>query len=220
MTEWSPAEGDRNGGMARCYACLRPRSRCRCGERVVLENRTHFLICMHPREWRHQKTGTGRLLHLGLAHSHLVVHEAPGSAPEVTRLLESPTYAAHLVYPGAGSLDLDRGERPDLQGRTLLAILLDGTWRQAKRMFALSPEFHTLPRLSFSPAVPSAFRIKRQPAPHCLSTLEAAVTLMAALKRVGLETADGAPLFESFQDMVRFQEGFFRMKDGAPALES
>jgi DTW domain-containing protein YfiP len=170
--------------------------------------RTHFLICMHPREWRHQKTGTGRMLHLGLRHSTLVVSESPGSDPAVRDLMQNPGLAAHLVYPGAQSIDLAGGQKPELGGRLLLSILLDGTWRQARRMMKLSPEFHTLPRLSFIPQNPSAFRIKRQPEPHCLSTIEAAVTLMATLKGLGLEDAEGSPLFEEFQKMVRFQESF------------
>jgi DTW domain-containing protein YfiP len=94
-----------------------------------------------------------------------------------------------LLYPSKGALNLsDNGfSGALLPGRQLLVILLDATWRNAKKMFNRSLTLQKLPRIMFVPREKSRYVIKKQPHDWCLSTLEAAHELLLALEKSGLD---------------------------------
>lgn len=201
-----------------CYRCFWPRPLCWCGSIQPMATRTRFLVLMHPKEFKEEKAGTGRLTHLCLTESEIQVGLAFDQHEAVQEILADPRYAPFLLYPGAGAIDLaDRSDRTDqaetpgteplapvVRGeKRLLIIILDATWSAARKMLRLSPSLQRLPRLMFRPTAPSKFVIKQQPQPGCLSTLEAVHELLHALTRAGLDRyplPDQLPgLFERMQ---------------------
>ena len=68
-------EGMRVAGMSRpmCYRCFWPESQCWCERVPVLETTTRFVILMHPKEFKREKAGTGRLTQLSLSNSEIQV---------------------------------------------------------------------------------------------------------------------------------------------------
>jgi len=73
-------------------------------------------------------------------------------------------------------------------------------------MLRLSPSLQALPRIMFTPAAPSRFIIKQQPAAGCLSTLEAVHELITGLERAGLDAyPEPGQLLEIFHRMQDFQ---------------
>lgn len=154
-----------------------------------MTTRTKFVFLMHPKEFKQEKAGTGRLTHLCLAGSELHMGIAFDQHETVQALIADPAYFPMLIYPGAQARNLSRGDlQPaDLGGRRLLVLLLDGTWAGARKMLKLSPSLQRLPRLMFTPATPSRYIIKHQPQVGCLSTLEAAHELLLALERSDLD---------------------------------
>ncbi|HTU60950.1 MAG TPA: tRNA-uridine aminocarboxypropyltransferase, partial [Polyangiales bacterium] len=139
-------------------------------------NQTPITILQHKRESRHA-IGTVRIAELGLARCHVEI--VPASARSGT---ERPSWLpanAGLLYPGAGSRDLaelSAAERPGA------LVILDGTWHQARQLFRDHAFLHDLPRFSLSPAAPSRYRIRREPAEHCISTIEAIVQALSLLE--------------------------------------
>ncbi len=173
-----------------------------------MATRTKFVLLMHPKEWKQEKAGTGRLTHLCLADSELHMGIAFDEQAAVSALLHDPQYLPMLLYPGpeALNLSLPAPPLPDLGGRRLLVLILDGTWSCARKMLKLSPSLQRLPRLMFTPTAPSRFVIKQQPQAGCLSTLEAVHELLLALERHGLDAyPDQAQLLGLFQRMQDFQ---------------
>ena len=154
-----------------------------------MATRTKFVFLMHPKEFKQEKAGTGRLTHLCLAGSELHMGIAFDDHEAVQALLADPAYFPMLVYPGPQARNLSRGDlQPaDLNGRRLLVFLLDGTWAGARKMLKLSPGLQRLPRVMFTPATPSRYVIKQQPQVGCLSTLEATHELLVALERSALD---------------------------------
>jgi len=61
-------------------------------------------------------------------------------------------------------------------------VVLDGSWRQARRMSHRLPALATLPRFSPPPAVPPPARIRRPPFEGGMSTLEAIARAVAQLE--------------------------------------
>ena len=171
-----------------CYRCFWPKTLCWCSSIRPVETRSKLVFLMHPKEYKEQRTGTGRLTHLCLAGSDLHMGVGFDQHEAVQNLIRDPDNFPVLLYPGPQARVLPGGLQPDeLAGRRLVVFLLDGTWSCARKMLRLSPSLQRLPRIMFPPAAPSRFVIKHQPMVGCLSTLEATHELLLALERAGLD---------------------------------
>jgi hypothetical protein len=183
---------------------------CVCALVPRIMNRTPVVILQHKRERRHP-LGTVRLLRLALERVRVEVAYQESVPP-----LPLPEGTA-LLYPGPEARELDSlapGERPGA------LVLLDGTWSQARRMFRESPWLQALPRVALLPAAPSRYRIRKEPRPRFLSTLEAAVLALRALEP---DTPGLAELVGAFDRMIEAQVGFMpeeRRPAKAPAWEA
>jgi DTW domain-containing protein YfiP len=173
-----------------------------------MPSRTRFVLLMHPKEFKQEKAGTGRLTHLCLADSEIQVGTDFEQHAEVQSLLRDPDNQVVLLYPGPTARNLSQGELApaELGGRRLVVLVLDATWACARKMLRLSPSLQALPRIMFTPSAPSRFIIKQQPQAGCLSTLEAIHETLLALEQSGLDAyPDKTQLLELFDRMQRYQ---------------
>lgn len=219
-----------------CYRCFWPEKLCWCASLRPMATRTRFVFLMHPKEFKEEKAGTGRLTHLCLPNSELRMGKGFDTDEDVQALIHNPVNFPVLLYPGKGALNLSDVRKGDaslatldaqLEQRTLLVFLLDATWSGARKMLRLSPGLQRLPRLMFTPSAPSRYIIKQQPVEGCLSTLEAVHELLTVLARAGLDRyEDPAQLLGLFQRMQDFQiscaadpnrAGYRRQPYGSPA---
>ena len=185
----------------RCLRCWRPDALCYCRALEPAVTRTHVVIFQHPRE-RAMKMGTARLAHLGLAGSELHVGMPGDDHPRVRALAAAPPGQVALLYPahdGASS------HPPGPPPQTL--VIVDGTWSTARKMLAHSRLLRELPRLALQPATPSTYRIRREPAAHCLSTVEA---IVAALVELEGDAARFTPLLAAFAGLIDRQIDYAR----------
>jgi len=193
-----------------CYRCFWPKAHCWCSSVTPMPTRTRFAFLMHPKEFKEEKAGTGRLTHLCLPNSKIYMGSEFDTHAEVRELLRDPHYFPMLVYPGPNAVNLSHPQtaltRETLGGRALLVLLLDATWACARKMLRVSPSLQRLPRIMFTPAAPSRYVIKQQPQEGCLSTLECTHELLLALERAGLDTYERPEqLLALFQRMQDFQ---------------
>lgn len=173
-----------------CYRCFWPQALCWCGQLPTVETRTRFVVLMHPKEFKQEKAGTGRLAHLSLPNSEIQVGVAFDEHPAVRRLLADPDKHVVLLYPGQTAVNLSAAGAtvPVGTGKQLVVLVLDATWSCARKMLKLSPSLQRLPRIMFTPSAPSRFVIKQQPLAGCLSTIESLHELIVAMNARGLET--------------------------------
>ncbi len=163
---------------------------------------------MHPKEFKQEKAGTGRLTALSLAGSQIEMGIGFDDHPAVNRLIDDPRNFPVLLYPAMGAMNVSEGGlAPEmLNDRRLVVFLLDATWACAKKMLTESKRLQSLPKLMFTPVEKSRFVIKRQPHEWCLSTLEAVHQLLGALEASGLDTyPDPGALPALFHKMQQFQ---------------
>jgi DTW domain-containing protein YfiP len=195
-------DSGRSGAVSRikCYRCFWPQSLCWCSSIQPMATRTRFVFLMHPKEFKHEKAGTGRLTHLCLPNSEIRMGKTFDDHEDVQALIDDPGNYCVLLYPGQDALNLSRPSdlqlstfNLQLRERRLVVFLIDATWSGARKMLRLSPSLQRLPRIMFTPSAPSRFIIKQQPQAGCLSTLEATHELLIVLERLGL---DGYPLPE------------------------
>lgn len=144
--------------------------------------------------------GTARMTNLGLANSELHVGADLDLHPRVRELADDPTGTA-LLFPGPDAIE--PWALPGGPPTTL--VVLDGTWIQAQKMFARSHLLQRLPRVAFMPAAPGAYRIRREPAAHCLATVEAVVQVLGRLEN---DPDRFVPLLRAFEQMVEQQLHF------------
>jgi len=163
----------------RCVRCRRPRTLCLCPHLVPRSTRTRVVILQHPRE-HGVRMNTARLAALALADAELHVGVRFDDHPRVVELAAEPRGQVALLYPGPGATPLDQVREPPA---TL--VVVDGTWHTARKLVARNALLRALPRVALQPATPSAYRIRREPAPHCLSTVEAIMDALTALEGDG-----------------------------------
>jgi len=182
-----------------CTACGRPASVCLCAQIVPVTTRTRVVILQHPRE-SGVPINTARLAELALPNSERHVGVEFGASARVQASLANADAPAILLFPGPGARDL-AVERPP---HPVTLVVLDGTWWQAQKLLKRNPELLSLPRYALAPATPSRYRIRREPAEHCVSTIEAIVQALVALEG----RADARALLRPFDAMVEHQLRF------------
>lgn len=178
---------------ARCYRCLRPAAMCHCATLPTVPTRTRVVILQHPHERAHP-FGTARIVRLCLPNASVHVPYA-GLTGTLEERLDVPADAVVLYpRPDAPLLDeLPTAARPS----TLIAI--DGTWAHARRLYRENAWLHALPHARLAPAEPSRYRIRQEPRPDYVSTLEA---IVHALRVLEPDTAGLDELLRAFDGMI------------------
>lgn len=85
-----------------------------------------------------------------------------------------------LLYPSKDSIPM---EELDSSDGPFNLILLDGTWPQARSMYAASPLLHKMRQVRLIMSRISTYVIRTQPMEGALSTLETAAEALAILER-------------------------------------
>lgn len=85
-----------------------------------------------------------------------------------------------LLYPSKTAIDI-RDLQNDRESYNL--VLLDGTWPQAKAIYASSPILHSLKQVKLLTSASSSYIIRTQPTEGCLSTLETAAEALSQLEK-------------------------------------
>ncbi|QYK05073.1 DTW domain-containing protein [Shewanella zhangzhouensis] len=179
-----------------CVNCHFPLRVCVCDAISPVAARTRVWVLKHPSEVEHGKN-SARLLPLILDTARIFVGESEADFAALRQQLEVENLAPVLVYPadeGEEFSPSSTGGQPD--SRVLL--LLDGTWRKALKMYHLNPWLHGLPKLSFTPDTPSAYRIRKASRSDSLSTLEAAACALECLE----PELDTGPMLQCFDAMI------------------
>jgi len=169
---------------------------CYCRELSPVPTRTRVVLLQHPRE-RRVAIGTARIAHLGLSNSELHLGVDFSRDEAVRAVAEGRRGRAAVLYPveGARPLETFRGELDAL-------VVVDGTWTQAKKVLERNPVLASLPRVRLAPSRPGNYRIRKEPAAHCLSTVEAVVDALSQLEG---EPERFGPLLRAFERMVDLQ---------------
>ena len=186
-----------------CYRCWRAKILCLCGHVRVVENPVEILYLQHPNE-RTMPFNTARLAHLSLSNSRLV-HGLEFDGTKTVQELRARKERVGILFPS--SLAKDLSEAPsDLE--TL--VIIDGTWREAKKIIYLSPSLLEFPHFAFVPEKPSNYRIRKEPKDEYISTIEATVT---SLRILDGDPAKYQELLDLFDRMVDRQVDFQRMNN-------
>jgi len=155
----------------------------------------------HPDEASNKKA-TAIIAELGLQQYQRWVGEDFKEHDALNQLLENETGGVAVLYPTDGAEKLDVNLELTSARSIEVLIVIDGTWRKARKIWRLNPQLHQLQAVTFNEVLSSDYRIRKEPEAGCLSTVESIVFALRLL--------EGKPqayqgLLDLFIEMVDFQ---------------
>ncbi|MBW3166040.1 tRNA-uridine aminocarboxypropyltransferase [Ferrimonas balearica] len=168
----------RGATVPRCPRCQIAVEHCCCAWARPGQSHLRFCLLMHHKEPM-KPTNTGRLIAEILPDTAAFCWDRTEPDPALLALLADPQYQPMIVFPGQYSTPERVHETIAVPtGKNPLLILLDGTWKQARRMFQ-SDYLAGLPVLSITPEALSRYKLRSAAHDHQLATAEVAAQVLA-----------------------------------------
>ncbi|GAA4894687.1 tRNA-uridine aminocarboxypropyltransferase [Ferrimonas pelagia] len=168
----------RGATVVRCPRCQIAQDHCCCPWARPGQSPLRFVLLMHHKEPM-KPTNTGRLIAEILPDTLAFCWDRTEPDPNLLTLLADPRYQPMVVFPATHAEPSQVIETiADTPGKQPLLILLDGTWKQARRMFQ-SDYLAKLPVLSIDPEAASQYKLRSAAHPHQLATAEVAAQVLA-----------------------------------------
>ena len=147
---------------------------CICAEIPAVSTKTSVLVIRHERE-SFKSTGTARVAQLALPNSEIL--DSGEEAALTNELLTGRLlHGASVLFPSPQPAPWPS------PGVVQKLVVLDGTWRQTRRMFAKLPALHGLPRLTLPPKEAPVLRLRASTFTEGRSTLEAIADALGMLE--------------------------------------
>ncbi len=174
----------------RCKACSLRHEDCLCAELPTLSPRLRLVIIRHTHE-RHKPTSTTPLILNSIADT--VVHDWVGRGVPLDLHLDPEN--TFLLFPRQDGPRIDAQDLATWPRRPTV-VIVDGTWRQCRKMAHNVPGLRDLPTVLLPPGRASRPAMRTQIRQEGLATAEAVARLLTAAGD------DGAPLFTAYRTMV------------------
>jgi DTW domain-containing protein YfiP len=169
-----------------CSQCFLKNASCICTELPRVESKIEILIIRHTTE-DFLTSNTGRLAALMLPNARIIKYGG-GEPFDDSCICRDGTW---LLYPGKprehGAPDPKR------------IIVLDATFRQARRMYKRITALRSMPELSFDAPAALPHRLRHPPRADGLSTIEAIATALSRFESPTL----AEPLLAAYAEFVR-----------------
>lgn len=181
LAKASRAFNARGSKVQRCEHCLLPATACICAQKPSHGGSCAFCFIMYTGEC-YKPSNTGRLICDVIADNHAFMWDRTRPDPRLLALLTDSRYAPVLIFPQQYA----NAERCLHSGTELSAatstkiplfVMLDGTWREAKKMFK-SPYLATMPVLGIQPEQASRYQLREAAHLHQLCTAEVAIEVL------------------------------------------
>ena len=170
----------RGGSIVRCEGCGLPVHLCACELKPQGVPNAAFCLLMYDAEPL-KPSNTGRLIADVFPHdTHAFLWSRMEVDEKLLALLNDPAYSPVVVFPDSYVTDEERvvlSSTETLKTRPLY-ILLDGTWREASKMFRKSPYLNQFPVISVQPETLSTYRLRVAAHDNQLCTAEVACCLL------------------------------------------
>ncbi|SJN10721.1 hypothetical protein CZ787_04310 [Halomonas citrativorans] len=173
----------RGSFVIRCEGCNLPALNCLCPYQVKAESHAQVWLLTHPLE-HYKPTNTGRLIGDVLAQTQVFTWYRTAPDAQLTELLADPRYVPFVIFPDDQPDYADRVVGMDAvhsakqASRIPVFIILDGTWRQARRMFRKSAYLDALPVLPLHTERETRYRLRKPASKAHLCTAEVAIELL------------------------------------------
>lgn len=166
--------------LKRCKTCQLGEATCICPWRVAVKSDVKIILIMH-RDEIFKPTNSGRLIADVLPESTYAFEWSRKTpSPELLKLLEDPLLYPVIVFPTDEShTGVRHTTCPTLsEDQNLALIILDGTWKQAQKMFRSSEWLKHLPVISLDLNTVGEYSVRKALHEGQLSTAEATAAVL------------------------------------------
>jgi len=175
--------GARGKKLIRCDFCLLGIQFCTCHLRQSLNSTLSFMLIMYDNEVL-KPTNSGRLIADLIPDTHAFLWNRTEPALEMLALLESDIYQPYLIFPEQyienGQTIMNQVSLSQLNNKRPLLVMLDGSWREAIKMYRKSPYLQMMPVLSFAPEMLATYALRKGSHEFQLGTAEVAALAIEA----------------------------------------
>lgn len=165
----------------RCENCRIAQKFCICQYKPPCHSDAAFLLLMWDDEVL-KPSNTGRLIADLITDTHAFIWQRTEIDPKLLALINDPQYQPFVVFPQDYASETQQvvNQVPPMEnGRRPLFILLDGSWREAKKMFRKSPYLADIPILSIQlDSQDERFRLRKAQGDDRLATAEVAAHVL------------------------------------------
>ena len=179
----------RDNAHVRCQRCHAHDSLCVCSLVPRLETRTRLLLVIHKFEAR-KPSNTGLLAAACLPNHQVIVRGGEeGAHVDETPLVFPEGTQPLLLFPYEDAVPLDQVARAD--DRPVTLIVPDGNWRQANKVRHRVPGLRDVPSVILPPEPdsPTTYRLRSEPHPQGMATMEAIARAFGLLEGAHVRAA-------------------------------
>ncbi|MDN3663279.1 tRNA-uridine aminocarboxypropyltransferase [Vibrio agarivorans] len=227
----------RGAKVSRCRYCLVAEKNCLCELQPKVACEIAALILVSDNE-TFKPSNTGRLIADVVEETHVFAWNRTEPQAELIALINNNDYLPFVVFPDeyvdekarlvesaellrlshkAARVQVANDEQRSLP--TLLPIFLDGSWREARKMFRRSDYLTGLPVLSIEPQQISEYLMRSSDNEQHLSTAEVASLVLEQLE----QPSAGRALklwFECFRETYMLSKTRYKSDPTRPALQA
>jgi len=180
--------GARGKKLVRCNLCLLGELFCTCNHRQYLNTQVSFMLIMYNDEVL-KPTNSGRLIADLIPDTHAYLWTRTETDSAMLALLSHPDYQPFLVFPQqyidnnqviVEQITVTSSSTEASNTKTPLLVMLDGSWREAVKMYRKSPYLHQMPVLSFAPEALATYALRKGSHDFQLGTAEVAALALTA----------------------------------------
>lgn len=213
----------RGSFVTRCDSCQLPALNCLCPYQVKAESHAQVWLLTHPLE-HFKPTNTGRLIRDVITTTRVFTWYRVAPDAQLAALLDDSRYAPFVIFPDDQPDYADRVVGIEAvhavkgQARIPVFIILDGTWRQARRMFRKSAYLDQLPVLPLKTERETRYRLRKPASKAHLCTAEVAIELLRqGGDAVAAEVLDD--YFEVFNDSYAASRLYHKIDPPTAAMQ-
>lgn len=167
-----------------CNKCGLPQITCICGNAPKISTSSRIWIISTEREF-YRPSNTARLLKLVNPNStEIFLWERTQKPEKLIDYLNDDIYDTYLVFPVEDETQCSKVEYKST-GKIPAFVLIDGTWKEARKILRKSDYLNKLPRISLQPNFKSHYDLRRGAAEGNLCTIEAAVEVLKINGEIG-----------------------------------
>ncbi|MGJ8691121.1 MAG: tRNA-uridine aminocarboxypropyltransferase [Thalassotalea sp.] len=138
--------------VVRCQQCLVAQENCICQFEQTSSSSVGFVLLMNDGEVL-KPSNTGKLIANVIPNTYAFIWQRTEVDKDFLALLNNPKWQPMVIFPkeyAEPEQTIFEDDIPLTEGKKPLFIMLDGSWREARRMYRKSSYLHHLPMVSFA----------------------------------------------------------------------
>jgi DTW domain-containing protein YfiP len=161
-----------------CNKCGLPKINCICDKSPEVTTSSKIWILSTEKEF-YRPSNTARLLKLINPNStEIFLWERTKKPEKLIKNINNEKYETYLLFPIEDDNEQYRKVEYKNTGKIPAFILIDGTWKEARKILRKSDYLNKLPRISLEPNFKSQYDLRRGATEGNLCTIEAAIEVL------------------------------------------